>query len=69
MKPTNPNTQRVRTMREQRTALGLVRLDLYVNPLDHEIIKAFANFLEHCRGKQMPRRMAIDMLMTTFKDL
>lgn len=38
-------------MRQRRVALGLVRLELYAHPGDHEAIKALAVMLQRKREK------------------
>lgn len=43
------NARRVASMRQRRSALGLVRLELYVHPEDKAKIKALAKTLSEAR--------------------
>lgn len=45
-------TQRMRDTRERRAALGLVRLELYAHPDDHDAIKAAAEKLQRKRVRE-----------------
>jgi hypothetical protein len=36
------STARVQALRDRRTSLGLIRLELYAHPADHAAIKALA---------------------------
>jgi hypothetical protein len=44
-------TERVQALRQRREALGLTRLELYVHPDDHEVVKALAAKLQRKRER------------------
>lgn len=43
--------ERQRTLRQNRTAAGLVRLELWAHPADHAQIKAYAAKMQRKREK------------------
>lgn len=44
--------ERQRTLRQARTAAGLVRLEIWAHPADHAPIKAFAAKVQRRREKR-----------------
>jgi len=46
------DAERQRTLRQNRTAAGLVRLELWAHPADHAQIKAYAAKLQHRRERK-----------------
>ena len=51
MNAAKTSAQRMNETRDRRAALGLVRLELYAHPDDHEAIKAHAAKLQRKRAK------------------
>lgn len=45
------SAQRVKELRQRRNDAGLVRMEIYANPLDHAAIKQFAAELQAERKK------------------
>lgn len=43
--------QRVLELRQRRASLGLIRLEIYVHPDDHEAVKGYAAKLQRGRSK------------------